>query len=163
MYPEMLFDTEKPKDPVTLDLYPSGKSAFSLYEDDGATQNYRNGAFARTPIEMEAPVALDTPGEAVTVKIGAAKGQYDGMPASRAWALDVHLPAKPAGVTMGGRALGGFEAATQDRAARDKARADFTAATEGWYFDAADRRGVLHVKIAPQRLATGFVVTIKLP
>jgi hypothetical protein len=39
-------------------------------------------------------------------------------------------------------------------------RADFTAATQGWYFDGADRRGVLHVKIAPQRVADGFVVTI---
>jgi hypothetical protein len=66
-------------------------------------------------------------------------------------------------VTIGGRALTGFEAATPDRAARDKARADFTAAAEGWFFDAADRRGVLHVKVAPQRLATGFAVAIKLP
>jgi hypothetical protein len=99
----------------------------------------------------------------VTVKVGAANGRYDGMPASRSYVLDVHLPAKPAGVTMGGRALAGFEAATQDRAARDKARADFTAAAEGWFFDAADRRGVLHVKIPPQRLAMGFAVIIKLP
>jgi hypothetical protein len=39
-------------------------------------------------------------------------------------------------------------------------RADFNAATEGWFFDAADRKGVLRVKIAPQWLAAGFVVTI---
>ena len=53
MYPEMLYDGEKPKDPVTLDVYPFGKSSFILYEDDGLTQEYRAGAFARTLIEVD--------------------------------------------------------------------------------------------------------------
>lgn len=82
------------------------------------------------------------------------------MPANRAYAFDVHMPAKPARVTIGGRALTVFDATTGDRAARDKVRASFNAAAEGWLFDAADRRGVLHVKVAPQRLATGFTAVI---
>jgi alpha-glucosidase (family GH31 glycosyl hydrolase) len=160
MYPEMLYDGQKPADPVTLDLYPYGASSFSLYEDDGNTQAYRTGASARTLIEMTAPKALDVPGGTITVKVGAAKGTYTGMPASRAYALDVHVPAAPASVKIGSRALRAFDVTTGDRAARDKARADFAAAPEGWYFDAADRRGVLHVKVAAQKLADGFVVAI---
>jgi hypothetical protein len=162
MYPEMLYDGEKPADPVTLDVYPSGKSRFDLYEDDGSTLAYRKGAFARTLIEVDAPMALDTPGGTITVTVGAAKGTYAGMPASRAYVVDAHMSARPASVKMGARVLPGFEPAGTGRAAVDKARADFAAAAEGWFFDAADRRGVLHVKIAPQRLAAGFAVIIGL-
>lgn len=160
MYPEMLYDGEKPKDLVTLDLYPFGKSRFEMYEDDGVTQGYRKGESARTLIEMEAPLTLDTPGETVTVKVGAARGQFAGMLASRAYVLDVHLPAKPARVTVGGRSLPMFDVSTGDRAAQNKVRASFNAAAEGWLYDAADRRGVLHVKAAPQHLATGFTAVI---
>ncbi len=160
MYPEMLYDGQKPMDPVTLDLYPFGASSFSLYEDDGTTQAYRSGASARTVIAMNAPKALDAPGGTITVSVGAAKGSYAGMPVSRSYALDLHVPATATSVKVGSRTIPRFEAATADRAARDKARADFTAAAEGWFFDAADRRGVLHIKVAPQRLAQGFVVTV---
>jgi hypothetical protein len=160
MYPEMLYDGEKPRDPVTLDLYPFGASRFDLYEDDGVTQGYRKGEFARTVIDMQAPTSLGAPGETVTVKVGAARGQYAGMPASRAYVLDLHTPAKPARVAIGGRELPMFDVTTGDRATRDKARAAFNAATEGWMFDAADRRGVLRVKVPPQRLATGFTAVI---
>jgi alpha-glucosidase len=161
MYPEMLYDGEKPADPVTLDVYPHGTSSFDLYEDDGQTQAYRKGAFARTLIEMDAPLSLDTPGETITIRVGAAKGTYTGMPATRAWAVDAHVPAKPTSVKVGAKILPAFEAAGTGRQAMDKVRADFAAAAEGWYFDGTDRRGVLHVKIAPERLAAGFVVTIQ--
>jgi len=52
-----------------------------------------------------------------------------------------------------------------DRAARDKARAAFDAAPEGWLYDAPTRAGiggVLHVRIKPQPLTTGFVVKVGL-
>ena len=80
MYPEMLHDRDKPKDPVTIDVYPFGKSSFNLYEDDGVTQQYRKGAFARTLIEVEAPKSLDTPEGQIIVRVGAAKGRYRDMP-----------------------------------------------------------------------------------
>jgi hypothetical protein len=161
MYPEMLYDGEKPKDPVTIDIYPSGTSRFSLYEDDGVTQEYRGGASARTSIEVEAPKSLDAPNAQVTIKVGAAKGKYAGIPASRSYALDVHIPARPAAVSIADRALPAFEAAGQDRSAREKARSDYNQAAEGWYYDAADRHGVLHVKTKPQTLSAGFIVRIK--
>ena len=160
MYPDMLHDREKPKDPVTFDVYAFGQSSFSLYEDDGVTQEYGTGAFARTLVEMDAPKSLDAPGGAITLKVGAAKGKYAGMPASRSYIVDAHVPSKPASVKLAERVVPEIAMTGTDRAARDKQRADYTAAAEGWYFDAADRKGVLHVKIKPQTLAAGWVLKI---
>jgi alpha-glucosidase (family GH31 glycosyl hydrolase) len=161
MYPPMLHDREKPKDPITLDVYPFGSTSFSLYEDDGVTQSYRTGAFTRTLVEVDAPKSLDDPGAQITVKVGAARGSYDGMPATRAYVVDLHVPGKPAGVKLGDRALPVFQVpAGADRTARDKARAEFDAAPEGWMFDPSDRRGVLHVRLKPQASSAGFVVKV---
>jgi hypothetical protein len=162
MGPEMLYDGQKPMDPITLDVYPSGKSSFSLYEDDGSTQKYRTGASSRTLIDMEAPIAPDSPGDQIKITVGATKGTYAGMPVQRAYAADVHVAAKPSKVTIGTKALAEITApaGTAARQALDKIKADFAAATEGWYFDATDRKGVLHVKVAPQKLATGFTLVV---
>jgi alpha-glucosidase len=149
MYPEMLHDRDKPKDPVTVDVYPFGKSSFSLYEDDGVTQEYRKAAFARTLIEVEAPKSLDAPNAQVTVRVGPAQGKYRDMPAARSYVIDVHVPARPAGVTLGDKALPSFEK-----------KAEYDAVPEGWFFDARDRRGVLHIKTRPQPLSAGFVVKV---
>jgi alpha-glucosidase len=160
MYPEMLYDREKPKDPVTLDIYPSGKTSFTLYEDDGVTQEYRGGAFSKTLVEVDAPRSIESPGGQVNIAVGAARGKYKDMPASRSYLVDVHVASKPASVKLGDRVLPVFEAASQDRAGRDKVRTDFAAAAEGWYFDAADRRGVLHIKTRTLPLSGGFVIKI---
>ncbi len=150
MYPEMLHDREKPKDPVTLDIFPSGKSSFSLYEDDGVTQDYRAGYFARTLVEVDAPKMIDTAKE-ITVKVGPAKGKYRDMPATRSYVVDLHIPVKPAAVRLNDKALPGL----------DK-KEEFDKAAEGWFFDARDRRGVLHVKTKALPLAGGFAVKIGL-
>jgi alpha-glucosidase (family GH31 glycosyl hydrolase) len=160
MYPPMLYDRQKPKDPVTFDVYPFGKTSFSMYEDDGTTQSYRSGAFTRTLIEADAPGSLDEAGAQVTVKVGAARGSYKEMPASRSYVVDLHLPAKPASVKLGDRVLPLFQVPAGDRAAREKALAEFDAAPEGWLFDQADRHGVLQVRIKPQAVNAGFVVRV---
>jgi alpha-glucosidase (family GH31 glycosyl hydrolase) len=162
MYPEMLYDGQKPADPVTLDVYPSGTTHFSLYEDDGDTQKYRSGAFARTVIESDAPALPDSAGDRITVTVRPTSGQYDGMPSARTYVLDVHAPTRPATVTLGGQALQEIAVDGSGRQALDKARAAFDAAAAGWFFDPSDRRGVLHVKVGSQTLAAGFRVTIGL-
>jgi alpha-glucosidase len=151
MYPEMLHDRDKPKDPVTFDVYPHGKSGFSMYEDDGLTREYKTGAFSRTLVEVDAPKALDVPGSVISVKVNPAKGKYKDMPASRAYALDVHLPARPAAVALNGKAIPAVEK-----------REEFAKLDEGWFYDARDRRGVLRVKTKPIALAAGFAVKITL-
>lgn len=160
MYPEMLHARDKPKDPITIDVYPHGSTSFTMYEDDGLTQEYRKGAFAKTTIAVEGPKDLDAPGGHVTVTVGPAKGTYKGMPANRSYVLDMHLHAAPTTVTVGGRALAAIPIAGTDRAAREKQRSEFGAAAEGYYFDAADRRGVLHIKVGTRKTADGFVVKV---
>jgi hypothetical protein len=133
MYPEMLYDGQKPKDVLTLDLYPQGASEYTLYEDDGNTRRYQDGAFSQQTIRMRAGA------DGVQVEVAPVVGKYDGQLARRAYALRVLLRQRPAAVSTGAAVLRPLS----DRAA-------FDAADEGWYFDADDRQGTLHVKTAAQ-------------
>ncbi|HEY5804948.1 MAG TPA: TIM-barrel domain-containing protein [Lysobacter sp.] len=135
MYPAMLFDGEKPLDELTLDLYPQGQSTYTLYEDDGSTRRHEQGEFAEQVIAMQAPEQGS--GE-VRVHIDAVRGQYAGQLPQRRYALRVLSRQRPQAVELDGRVL----PALPDRAAYD-------AATEGWYFDPAERRGTLHARTAP--------------
>ncbi len=135
MYPAMLFDGEKPLDELTLDLYPQGQSTYTLYEDDGSTRRHEGGEFAEQAIAMQAP---EQGSGDVRVRIDAVRGQYAGQLPQRRYALRVLSRQRPQSVELDGRAL----PALPDRAA-------FDAAAEGWYFDAAERRGTLHVRTAP--------------
>lgn len=55
MWPQMNYTGEKPVSTLTYDLYPRGASSFTLYEDDGITRAYRNGAYATQQVQMTAP------------------------------------------------------------------------------------------------------------
>jgi hypothetical protein len=44
----MQYAGEQPLTEITLLTYPSGSSSFTLYEDDGETNAYRDGAHAET-------------------------------------------------------------------------------------------------------------------
>jgi alpha-glucosidase len=50
--PIMQYVDQRPTDPLTFTCYmtPDGHADYVLYEDDGSTQDYRNGAFALTSI-----------------------------------------------------------------------------------------------------------------
>jgi len=50
--PEMNYIGEKPQDPITFNIYPddAGSAATTLYEDDGVSNAYRQGAFRRTTV-----------------------------------------------------------------------------------------------------------------
>jgi len=54
-------------------------SGFKLYEDDGETIAYQNGAVRTTDISQQ----LADDGKSATVTITAAQGTYDGAPANR--------------------------------------------------------------------------------
>ncbi|MBJ7313442.1 TIM-barrel domain-containing protein [Rugamonas sp. CCM 8940] len=144
MYPEMLFDGEKPKDQLTLDLYPSGESQFTLYEDDGNSRRYQDGAFSQQAIRMRAA------GGDVQVEIDAVSGSYAGQEARRGYALRMLSRQRPAQVSAAGVAL----PALAERAA-------FDAAAAGWFFDAADRQGTLHVKSASQDIRQPLQFTVR--
>ena len=48
MAPDMKNTSEKPWDPLTLEVFPSGKSEFTLYHDDGRSFAYESGDFTVT-------------------------------------------------------------------------------------------------------------------
>jgi alpha-glucosidase len=65
MAPDMKNTSEKPWDPLTLEVFPSGKSEFTLYHDDGRSFAYESGDFTVTRFscdETEGAVELDDRG-----------------------------------------------------------------------------------------------------
>jgi Domain of unknown function (DUF5110)/PA14 domain len=88
--PQMQYTSAQPWNPITLDIYPAGKTASAtLYEDDTLTAAYKTGQFRNTPIT----VAADDDTKTLAVDIGAAQGHFKGALTRRAWTLRVHLPA----------------------------------------------------------------------
>jgi len=147
MYPEMLYDGQYPKDPLTLDIYPDGFSEFTLYEDDGVSRAHREDAFAKTHISCTAPDF--GAGGQVMVTVGESIGDFEGKLDFRANLLDIHFPALPFGVLLNGDILPGFFTPEE-----------FEAAIEGYYFDPNDRNGIVHVKTQPLPTDSEFVVMI---
>ncbi len=87
MGPEIHYVDEKPADPLTLDIYPSKKSSYTLYEDDGLSNDYKQGKFARTPF------TCTLLGADLVVDIGAAQGDYNGKLADRTYILKINRQA----------------------------------------------------------------------
>ncbi|GAA2630855.1 glycoside hydrolase family 31 protein [Actinomadura fulvescens] len=144
MWPQMNHSGEKPRTPITFDIYPRGSSSFSLYEDDGVTRSYKTGASARQKVDVTAPV--QGAGD-ITVTVGASQGDFTGKANSRGYQMDLHVSAAPTAVTLDGTAL-----------TAHATRAAFDAAATGWYFDGAERSGVLHVKAGSKPTSTAFTV-----
>ncbi len=146
MYPEMLYNNQKPKDPLTFDIYPYGKSEFEMYEDDGLTRKYQQGQFARQLITVNAPE-----GKAgdIDIVVGRSIGDFDGKLTSRVYEFEIHSELKPLSITMDNKTL--LEL-TEPQA--------YPNAVSGWYYDAADRRGIVHVKL--NRVSTDTVVKLHL-
>ncbi|MCB5181946.1 TIM-barrel domain-containing protein [Streptomyces antimicrobicus] len=145
MWPQMNHSGEKPVTPLTYDIHPRGSSSFTLYEDDGLTRAHHNGAYARQRVDVTAPT---TGTGDVTVSVGAAQGDYAGKPASRGYELALHVAAAPARVTVGGTTLTPLAS-----------RSAYDAAATGWFFDPADRAGVLWIKTGEQAGAFGVTAT----
>lgn len=143
MYPEVLFDGQKPKDRLTLDLYPdaSRPSEFTLYEDDGLTRRYQGGAFSIQRIGMR----LD--GGSLQVQVDPVRGHYEGQEPARAYSLRVASRRAPSGIEVDGQALPQV--------------ADLAAVEQGWAYDAADRLGSVHVKLARRDIRAGLTIALR--
>ncbi len=133
--------------PITVDVYPSGDSSYTMNEDDKVTREYRNGATSRQAFTVTAP-AKD--GGDVAVTIGKRDGDYAGKAAARPYKLDVHSGSQPSAVLVGATIL--------DKAADAAA---FVAAETGWYYDAADAGGTVHVKAGAVASNATATITLK--
>ncbi|MCU1266936.1 MAG: Alpha-glucosidase [Acidobacteria bacterium] len=70
--PEMNYVGEKPIDPLTFAIYPDekGSAAATLYEDDGLTPDYKQGAFRRTTVSARQS------GGTYQISLSAPQGSY---------------------------------------------------------------------------------------
>ena len=85
---------------LTLDVYPEGEtkeSRFTLYEDDGTSNDYLTNGFATTTITCQPD------DRTIALHIAAVQGNYDGMLSDRSWKLKIHLSSEPANVSLNGR------------------------------------------------------------
>ncbi|MFD7923694.1 NPCBM/NEW2 domain-containing protein [Streptomyces sp. NPDC059740] len=123
-----------PDSPLAWDVYPQGDSSFTLYEDDGVTRAHRDGSSARQKVTVRAP--RSGAGD-VRIDVGASVGHFVGKQARRPYEFTVHTQDAPRTVGLTGGHL--RHLATE---------AAFDAAREGWWYDAGDRGGVVHVKTA---------------
>ncbi|MZQ83198.1 DUF5110 domain-containing protein [Paenibacillus sp. 5J-6] len=146
MYPETLYDGQVPPNPITYDIYPYQTSSFTMYEDDGVTREHRSGKFAKTFITSIAPEAGT--GD-LKVQVGASVGDYNGKLAARTNQFQIHMHVKPTSIVVGGSTYTELASKTE-----------WTAAASGWYFDAADKGGILYVKTPDMPSDQGFELKV---
>ncbi|HXS69342.1 MAG TPA: TIM-barrel domain-containing protein [Candidatus Polarisedimenticolia bacterium] len=140
MGPEMHYVDEKPADPLTVDIYPSAKSSYTLFEDDGKSDDYKNGKFTQTQFACET-IAADA-----IVQIAAMQGDYDGKLTHRSYILKINRRAAALRrVTRNGAPLQKFDS----KAALDSAE-------QGWFNDLA--RATVWVKFPTATSAASKVV-----
>ena len=100
MGPVMQYTGETPVDPLEIHYYPSDQpTAFSLYEDDGATNAYLRGEFAQTVIRGYKQAS------SMSLIVEAPKGTFQGMPESRAYRVVFHHAETPKIVALDGKNL----------------------------------------------------------
>jgi len=122
MKPVSAYLEAEPAELIVLDIYPAeGHSTGLLYEDDGRTYAYEDGAHALTEL------ACQQTGDTVRVTIGRRAGGYAEMPPARAYLLSIHTAARPAHVWRDAVPLA-------EHASRDALLAD--GAARGWWYDA---------------------------
>lgn len=98
MQPDMQYIGEKPINPLILDVYPSGFSEYTLYEDDGDTLNYQKGEYCRTKYEC----ILEDSG--IIFKIGSPEGSF--QPEKRDYEVRINcLDKMPLKIVFNGKEL----------------------------------------------------------
>ena len=95
--PDVEFIGTEPQTDFIIKVYPFGDSSFTMYEDDGESYEYENGAISSTLFESHASA------KSVTITANAVKGSYKGMPLARNYSFDVRCTSKPKKVLVNGR------------------------------------------------------------
>ena len=163
MYPEMLVLGDKPYDPITFDIYPDffgGREAtFTLYEDDGETQDFRTQDAYTTQEIAAIPFSTADFGY-LQVTIGPAEGNgYAGMPEARAYELLIHCPVAPQSVFfLNPDGTAGQEILQLDG---EHAAEAYAHSRQAWTYDPDEKHGLLRVKLARTPLDEGRVIAIR--
>jgi alpha-glucosidase (family GH31 glycosyl hydrolase) len=120
MQQPMQWVDQYPIDVMTLDVYPSEKSSYELYEDDGGTMNYAKGLFTTTTFSSELT------SNQWTFAVAKPKGKY--APATYTYLIKALLETKPATVSENGKAL------------REQSTLTDAQQQTGWFYDETTHR-----------------------
>lgn len=93
---DMNYVGEKPTNVLTLRIWPSAHSSFTLYEDDGVTRNFEKGAYATTKIEV-----MQVKGKTKVI-VHPLKGNFKEAPKERTITFDLYLDKRPKQVLLNG-------------------------------------------------------------
>ena len=94
--PDVEFIGSKPQTDFIIKVYPHGESCFTMYEDDGESYEYENGAISSTLFECSQS------GKNVSIVVNPVQGSYKGMPAARNYSFEVRCTSKPTKVLVNG-------------------------------------------------------------
>jgi hypothetical protein len=134
MAPDMMFTSEKPWDPITMQIWPEGDSTGSLYQDDDNTTGFKHGEFTLTTFHC-----VEQPGKSVTFDIHPSNQKFG----PKEWIACFHLTSVPTAVTLDGKPV----AATTDQFANP-----------GWAFDTTN--DTLTVRLPGERVGHSVAVTL---
>lgn len=127
MGPSMKYTTEYKPTYADIHVWPAGVSAFTLYEDDGTTYNFKNGEYAKTKFESKKTTS------AWEFTVNAKEGTY--ATGRNTFVLMGHAIDNPLDVSENNVKL-----------TRYSTLADMYANAEGCFYDTAKK--ILYVKIA---------------
>ena len=82
----MSYSTEKPWDPITLEIRPAGESSGQLYQDDENTTAFLNGESTTTLFHCS-----ESPGKNIVFKIEPSNQKFG----PSQWIAKFHLTSKP--------------------------------------------------------------------
>lgn len=87
---EMQYIGEKPLDTLIVKVFPKDHTSYyTMYEDDGESYYYENGAIAATRFECKKA------GKKIEFVVLPVKGSYEGMYRSRTYELEIDAPQRP--------------------------------------------------------------------
>ena len=87
---------------IILEVAPGANGETQLYEDDGDSQGYQDGAYSLTTIRQTRTAA------ATTLNIMPREGSFEGMPAERSWQIVFLNEERPLAVTIDGQPTDGW-------------------------------------------------------
>jgi alpha-glucosidase (family GH31 glycosyl hydrolase) len=88
-------------DTLSLQVWTGADGSFTLYEDDGSSNGYREGEVATTELIWD--------DRSRSLSVAARRGRYDGMAISRNWEVELRgLSERPDRVTLNGEPVEGW-------------------------------------------------------
>ena len=94
--PDVEFIGSKPQTDFIIKVYPHGESSFTMYEDDGESYAFEDGAISSTLFECRQD------GKTVEITANPVQGSFEGMPVERNYSFEIRALSKPRKVMVNG-------------------------------------------------------------